>query len=106
MAASEKFGELAEQITRYNRRKDEKTISLAEEEFARQWNEGKAAEQEEDKLLEESELSKRPVVKRDYYFDEAMEVTTDYLRALSGAGDLAEAAQTTPSKKEPVPVLQ
>ena len=106
VAASEKFGELAEQITRYNRRKDEKTISLAEEEFARQWNEGKAAEQEEDKLLEESELSKRPVVKRDYYFDEAMEVTTDYLRALSGAGDLAEAAQTTPSKKEPVPVLQ
>ena len=45
-------------------------------------------------------------MKRDYYFDEAMEVTTDYLRALSGAGDLAEAAQTTPSKKEPVPVLQ
>ncbi|MEX0688502.1 MAG: carboxy terminal-processing peptidase [Pirellulales bacterium] len=106
VAASEKFGELAEQIARYNRRKDEKTISLSEEEFARQWNEGKAAEQEEDKLLEESELSKRPVVKRDYYFDEAMEVTTDYLRALSGAGDLAEAAQTTPSKKEPVPVLQ
>ena len=60
-----------------------------EEEFARQCNEGKAGEQEGDKLLEESELSKRPVVKRYYYFDEAMEVTTDYLRALSGAGDLA-----------------
>ena len=96
VAANEKFGEKAEDIARYNKRKDEKTISLVETEFARQWNEGKAAEEEEEKRLEESEFSKRPVVKRDYYFDEAMNVTIDYLRALSGAGGLAEAAQATP----------
>ena len=93
---NEKFGELAEDIARYKKRKDEKTISLVESEFSKQWNEGKAAEEEEEKRLEESEFSKRPVVKRDYYFDEAMNVTVDYLRALSGAGGLAEAAQTTP----------
>jgi carboxyl-terminal processing protease len=96
VAASEEFGEKAEDIARYNKRKDEKTISLVETEFARQWNEGKAAEKEEEKRLEESEFSKRPVVKRDYYFDEAMNVTIDYLRALSGAGGLAEAAQASP----------
>jgi carboxyl-terminal processing protease len=93
---NEKFGELAEDIARYKKRKDEKTISLAESEFSKQWNEGKAAEEEEEKRLEESEFSKRPIVKQDYYFDEAMNVTVDYLRALSGAGGLAEAAQTTP----------
>jgi carboxyl-terminal processing protease len=96
VAVSEKFGEKAADIARYEKRKDEKTISLRETEFARQWNEGKAAEKEEEKRLEESEFSQRPVVKRDYYFDEAMNVTTDYLRALSGAGGLAEAAQTAP----------
>ncbi|NQV10610.1 MAG: carboxy terminal-processing peptidase [Cyanobacteria bacterium] len=96
VSTNEKFGEKAEAIARYNKRKDEKTISLVETEFARQWNEGKAAEEEEEKRLEESEFSKRPVVKRDYYFDEAMNVTIDYLRALSGAGGLAEAAQASP----------
>jgi hypothetical protein len=45
------------------------------------------------------------VVKRDYYFDEAMNVTIDYLRALAGAGGIAEAAQAAP-QKEAVPVLQ
>jgi hypothetical protein len=33
-------------------------------------------------------------------------VVVDYLQALAGAGDIAEAAQTTPSKKPAVPVLQ
>ncbi|MCS5616617.1 MAG: carboxy terminal-processing peptidase, partial [Pirellulales bacterium] len=96
VATNEEFQELAEDIARYKRRKDEKTISLVESEFERQWNEGKAAEEEEEKRLEESEFSKRPVVKRDYYFDEAMNVVIDYLNALSGAGDIAEAAQATP----------
>jgi carboxyl-terminal processing protease len=106
VAANEKFVELGGQIARYKRRKDEKSISLLEEEFARQWNEGKAAEDEEEKRLEESEFSKRPVVKRDYYFDEAMNVTIDYLRSLAEAGGLAEAAQVTPPRKEPVPSLR
>jgi len=106
VTADKKFVELADQIARYNRRKEDKTISLVEAEFARQWNEGKAAEKEEEKRLEESEFSKRPVVKQDYYFDEAMNVTIDYLRALAGVGDLAEAAQAAPPRKEPVPVLQ
>ena len=108
VAGDEKFKELTVDIDRYNKRKDEKTISLAEAEFTRQWNEGKKAEQEEEEKLEQAELSKRPVVKRDYYFDEAMNVTIDYLRALAGAGGIAEAAQAAQAapQKEPVPVLQ
>jgi carboxyl-terminal processing protease len=106
VAGEKKFQELAEDIARYQKRKDEKTISLVESEFERQWNEGKAAEKEEEDRLEKSEFSKRPVVERNYYFDEAMNVVVDYLQALAGAGGIAEAAQTTPSKKPAVPVLQ
>ena len=105
VAGDEKFQSLSGDIDRYNKRKDEKTISLAEAAFTRQWNEGKKAAQEEEEKLEQSEFSKRPIVKRDYYFDEAMNVTTDYLQALSGAEGIAAAAQAAP-KKNPVPVLQ
>jgi hypothetical protein len=47
-------------------------------------------------------------VTRDYYFDEAMNVTIDYLQSLSGATGIAEAAQAAQAKpkQEPVPVLQ
>jgi hypothetical protein len=106
VAATEKFQDLAGDIARYQKRKDEKTISLVESEFERQWNEGKAAEKEEEERLEKSEFSKRPVVERNYYFDEAMNVVVDYLQALSGAGGIAEAAQATPQPKPSVPVLQ
>jgi len=96
---NEKFAEVDGDIARYKRRKEEKSISLNEAEFARQWNEGKAAEEEEEKRLEESEFAKRPVVKRDYYFDEAMNVAVDYLQALAGGGDPAAAsAQATPQR--------
>ncbi len=106
VAGEKKFQDLAEDIARYQKRKDAKTISLVESEFERQWNEGKAAEKEEEERLEKSEFSKRPVVERNYYFDEAMNVVVDYLQALAGAGGIAEAAQAAPNKKPAVPVLQ
>jgi carboxyl-terminal processing protease len=87
------FEKLAGDIARYEKRKDEKTISLVESEFERQWNEGKAAEDEEEKKLEEMESQKKPVVRRDYYFDEALNVTIDYLKALAGATGLADTAK-------------
>lgn len=102
VAADEKFRDLAGDIARYRKRKDEKTLSLVASEFERQWNEGKAAEQEEEDRQEKTEFSKRPVVERDYYFDEAMNVVVDYLESLAGAGGLAEAAQAMP---QPKPVL-
>jgi carboxyl-terminal processing protease len=101
--ANEKFAKVDGDIARYKRRKEEKTISLNEGEFARQWNEGKAAEEEEEKRLEESEFAKRPVVKRDYYFDEAMNVAIDYLTALAGKSDGTESAQATPVRSPVIP---
>jgi hypothetical protein len=95
VAGQKDFVKVAEDIARYERRKDEKTISLVESEFATQWNEGKAAEDEEEKRLEEMDGQKKAVVRRDFYFDEAMNVTIDYLRALSGATGLADTAKVT-----------
>ena len=85
VVGNEEFQKLAKDIARYERRKQEKTISLVESEFERQWNEGKAAEDEE-KKLEELEGHKRPVVRRDFYFNEAMNVAVDYLQVLAGGG--------------------
>jgi carboxyl-terminal processing protease len=100
------FQKLAKDIERYERRKKEKTISLVEAEFERQWNEGKAAEDEE-KKLEEMESPKRPVVKRDFYFDEAMNVVVDYLLSLAGGNSLAgsppQAETARPVTPVPVP---
>jgi carboxyl-terminal processing protease len=120
VAAHDEFKKLGGDIERYERRKKEKTLSLVESVFEQQWNEGKAAEDEE-KKLEEMESHKRPVVKRDFYFDEAMNVTVDYLRALAGGGGIANAPQQaevsrpatpvpvpapTPQFQSPVPVPQ
>jgi carboxyl-terminal processing protease len=82
VAKNPDFTKLASDIDRYQKRKDAKTISLLEEEFTRQWNEGKAADDEEKKLEELENQQKRPVVRRDYWFDEAMNVAVDYLQAL------------------------
>ena len=91
---NDEFSKVAKDIAQYEKRKQEKTISLVESEFARQWNEGKAAEDEEKKLAE-VEDPKRPIVKRDFYFNEAMNVAVDYLNML--AGGAAGLARTTPA---------
>jgi carboxyl-terminal processing protease len=92
VGGNEEFQKLAKDIDRYERRKKEKTISLVETEFERQWNEGKAAEDEE-KKLEELEGHKRPIVRRDFYFNEAMNVAVDYLQSLAGGGPAAGTPQ-------------
>ena len=85
VAADEEFQELATDIARYEKRKKEKSISLLKADFTKQWNEGKAAEKEEEEKQEQDAGPRRPVVTRDFYFDEAMSITADYLAALTGA---------------------
>ena len=101
---NDEFTKVEKDIAQYQKRKSEKTISLVEEEFSRQWNEGKAADDEE-KKLEESADPKRPIVKRDFYFNEAMNVTVDYLNLLAGgAAGLARTTAPAESQRlEPVP---
>ena len=101
VGTNKEFEKLSNDIARYQKRKDEKTISLVETEFERQWNEGKAAEDEEEKKLEELEMQKKPVVRRDFSFDEAMNITIDYLRVLAGATGLTDTAkvqEATPAR--------
>ncbi|RLT12980.1 MAG: tail-specific protease [Planctomycetota bacterium] len=100
VAEDEDFRKVVKDIAQYQKRKNEKTVSLIETEFSRQWNEGKSAEDEE-KKLEESIDPKRPVVKRDFYFKEVMNVTVDYLSSL--AGGVAGLARTTPPTQQVVP---
>ncbi len=108
IAGSEDFSKVQKDIAQYEKRKSEKTISLVEADFERQWNEGKAAEDEEKKLEEEMEAQRRPIVKRDFYFNEAMNVTADYLNSLAGgAAGLARTSRPAESPRPaPVPVLQ
>jgi carboxyl-terminal processing protease len=77
------FDRVREDIAQYERRKRRKTISLIDADFERQWNEGTPAEDEEKKIEEEMDAQRRPIVKRDFYFNEAMNVAVDYLRAIS-----------------------
>ncbi|MFM8706666.1 MAG: carboxy terminal-processing peptidase, partial [Planctomycetia bacterium] len=102
IATSEDFGKVRKDIAQYEKRKSEKTISLVESEFERQWNEGKAAEDEEKKLEDEMDAQRRPVVKRDFYFNEAMNVPADYLNSL--AGGAAGLARTRRPAEAPRPV--
>ena len=57
----------------------------------------------EEKRLEEMEGQKKEVVRRDFYFDEAMNVTIDYLRALAGSTGLAETAKVIGSSPAAAP---
>ena len=104
VAGDKEFEKVGKDIAQYKKRKEEKTISLVETEFTRQWNEGKAADDEE-KKLEEMESQRRPIVKRDFYFNEAMKVTVDYLQALAGgAASLARATPAVDAQRlQPVP---
>ena len=93
VAADEEFAKVAQDIAQYKKRKEEKEISLVESDFEKQWNDGKAAEVKEKEKEEESGPGRRPVVKRDFYFNEAMNVTIDYLKALAeGTASLPRAA--------------
>ena len=109
VAASGDFDKVARDIEQYKRRKSEKTVSLREDEFARQWNEGKAADDEEKKLEEQSD-PQRPIVKRDYYFEEAMSVVVDYLAAMAGGVDslakIVPAAAKPAEAPAPAPAIQ
>jgi len=110
VAADEEFQEVVRDIEKYKKRKEEKQVSLVETDFIKHWNDFKSADDEE-KKLEEAESLRRPVVKRDYYFNEVMRITTDYLQALSGglaslrgSEPLADTASKQPGSREKQPV--
>ncbi len=78
---SEEFAKLREKINRYVEQKSRKRMTLNEEEFLAQRKELDVAKEEEKQFEEQTEGSDE-VFKRDFYSDEVLAITVDYLNAL------------------------
>ncbi len=81
---SDDFQKVEKKIARYKQLKEQKNVTLNEEKFMAERADFNS-DKEEEKQFEQLEDSNRPVVKRDYYFNEALAVTLDYLQLLHGA---------------------
>ncbi len=79
------FDKVRKKIERYKQVKEKKTVTLNEQKFMAERNELNS-DKEDEKEFEEQTDPKRPVVKKDYYFNESMNITLDYLRLLKKGG--------------------
>lgn len=77
--ASEDFQKVAKRIDLYLKQKGRKTVTLNEEKFMAE-REALTAEKEEQKKLEELNNLSESGIKRDYYLNEAIAITMDYLQ--------------------------
>ena len=84
---TEKFQQVRRDIARYLERKARKAITLNEEKFLKQRAE-LDAEKEEAKKIEEIDNNTRTGIERDYYLEEVLRITVDYLnlRQVAKAG--------------------
>lgn len=76
---SDDFQKVVKGIEHYEKQKDRKQVSLNKEKFIADRADMNAEKEEEDKLNELNE-TKRPVVKKDFYINEVLALTTDYMR--------------------------
>ena len=81
--SSEDFRKLMKNIDKYMKQKDRKTVTLNEAKF-RAEREEMNTDDEKTKMAEELNSPTRPVVKRDYYMNEALAVTLDFVRLAKG----------------------
>jgi carboxyl-terminal processing protease len=79
--ASEEFEKELKKIASYGEQKKRKRVALQEEKFLADRAEINT-EQEEEKNFEELNDPNRPVFKRDFYNDEALNIAVDYLNLL------------------------
>lgn len=84
---SKDFQKVLRDIERFKVQKQRKSISLNREKFIADKGE-LTPEKQEEKEFEELNDPNRPVVKRDYYFNEVLAITTDYA-AMLGAPQAA-----------------
>jgi len=81
VSKSEKFDKRIRRIEEYVRQKNEKTVSLNMDKYLERSRE-LSAEKEDEKVIEE-QVAKGREIKRDFYLDEVLEITSDYLELLS-----------------------
>ncbi|MFP6658682.1 MAG: carboxy terminal-processing peptidase, partial [Pirellulales bacterium] len=86
-AESEDFKKMLDRIAKYKSQKARKSISLNEKQFIAERNSLDDGDEDEDEDEDED-----PVVKRDYYFNEALAITVDYVQLLT-SGNVAAAAK-------------
>ena len=98
IASSDDFKKLSREITAFKEQKERKTVSLNEKTFFERRKELDAGEKEEE-ALRDTDKSVKEVVKRDYYMNEVLDVTVDYIKDLAArqAGRLGQVTpKTTP----------
>lgn len=78
---SEDFAKVQRRIARFLQQKERKYVTLNEKKFFEQ-REELSAEKEEQKQLEEMNDSSDSGIKRDYYLDEALAITLDYVKQI------------------------
>ena len=84
--ASAEFDKVRNRVARYHDQKNRKTLPLNEEKFLAEVNADKEEGDLENEIEKEMNEQDRPVVKKDYYFDEAMDVTLDYIELVKLTG--------------------
>ena len=82
---SDEFKKAIKKIDRYQKYLENKTASLNEKKFAADRAELNADEEEDKQIEQLDDSTKRPVVNRDYYFNEVLAVTRDYLQLRKAA---------------------
>ncbi len=76
---SEDFQKLLKKIEKYTEQRDRKTVPLNEEKFMAE-RKSLDADKEEEEALKESDAAGGRKIERNFYLDEAMNITVDYLR--------------------------
>ncbi len=77
--ASEDFQEILDDIDRYLERKERKTVTLNEAKFRAEMEELNADKEEKETIQQMSDSSDNGI-ERNYYLDEALAITVDYLK--------------------------
>ena len=83
---NEKFQALAKNIETFREQKERKSVSLNEKVFFERRDELDAEKAEEEEILgSEEDQDKNEIVKKDFYYDEVLAITQDYLRSLDSS---------------------
>ncbi len=104
LADSQEWQKEISKIEKYKEQKDRKTITLNEAKYRAQRDE-LSSDEEKEKKAEELNDPNRPVVERDYYMNEALAVTVDFVRLMNGLPldqhrGIAKSAPKTPAAQQ------
>lgn len=92
--SSEDFQKLNKMITSYVEQKERKQVDLNQERFMAEYESLNQQEEEIDNLVNDTDKDPNEVVERDYYFDEVISITQDYVRLL----EQSKVAATNPGR--------